>query len=665
MSSSVKTFLASWWKKIFSKKGSPKPLISSTLDIAMIKSVRQQPYPRLCQIKHFKRFLSPTERMVYRVGVLALSIGVIWLGYTLFLHHTTQVAAQGGDYVEGTVGAPSLINPLYASLSDVDKDLTRLIYSGLMKVDENGNLVTDLAESMTLSEDKKTYTFVLKKNVVWHDGEAFTSSDVVFTFDLMQNRTVNSPLLVSFQGVKVAAVDDYTVTFTLPEVYTPFPSSLTVGILPEHIWSEIPVEQIRLARTNLQPIGTGPFKFSRMVTDRSGFISEYTLERFDRYYMRPAYLDHFSFRFYASYEGEDPATSAIEAMRQQNIEGVNFVPVNAKDKLERKRVVLYNPQLPQYTALFFNQKRQTVLAEKELRIALSEAIDKEKIIKDTQKGSALVIGGAILPDYPGFKSDATGTIAHSLESANTRLDKLFDRVNADEQKEKRRVELQKEWMNANMPASGTTSTIPVVSTSTPEMIEFVENTLSQEFADAQTFFRKSKKGGDILVLDMVTVDTPEYRKAAEIIVGAWQEIGIKTRMSYISAKALSRDILRDRKYDVLLYGVLLGSDPDQYPFWHSSQSNYPGLNLSQYSNKIVDDVLKKIRETEKAEELGLLYRQFEDQILQDIPAVFLYSPQYHYAVDDSIKGIVLNRITEPSDRLMQVTNWYKNTKRDW
>jgi len=661
----VKTFFVNLWKKFFPKKGSPKPLISPALDIAMLKTVRKQPYPRLGQIKHFKRFLNKTERMIYRVCLFVLTIGIVWFGYSLFTHHTTEVAAQGGDYVEGTVGAPALINPLFASLSEVDKDLSRLVYSGLMKVNEQGNLVPDLAENYTLSEDKRTYTFFLKKNVVWHDGEAFTSGDVVFTFDLIQNRSVNSPLSVSFQGVRVTATDEYTVTFTLPEVYTPFPSSLTVGILPEHVWSEIPVEQIRLARINLQPIGTGPFKFSRMVTDKSGFISEYTLERFDRYYTRPAYLDHFTFRFYNSYEGEDPENSAIEAMRQQNVDGVNFVPVNLKEKVERKHVIVHTPQLPQYTALFFNQKKQPALAEKELRIALSEAIDKQKIIKDTQKEDAVAINGPILPDYPGFKADATGTIAYSLDSANARLDKIMDRVNADEYKEKRRIELQKEWAVANPPATTTSGTPEVVSTSSPEIVEFVENTLGEEFSGAQTFFRKSKKGGDIISLDLVTVDTPEYHRAAELIIGAWQEIGIRTNVSYVSAKSLSRDILRERKYDVLLYGVLLGSDPDQYPFWHSAQVNYPGLNLAQYSNTAVDGILKKMRETDKAEELISLYRQFEDKILQDVPAIFLYSPQYHYAVNDDVKGIVLNRITEPSDRLTNVTNWYRNTKRTW
>jgi len=402
-----------------------------------------------------------------------------------------------------------------------------------------------------------------------------------------------------------------------------------------------------------------------MISDKSGYISEYTLERFDRYYARPAYLDHVVFRFFATYDGDDATTSAVEALREQNVDGVNFVPIALKDKADSKHVTVYNPLLPQYTALFFNQKRQPVLAEKDVRLALSEVVDKQKIIKDTQKDDAVQIFGPILPGYPGYFADATGTIVYSLEGANTRLDKYFVRVNVDEHKEKRKVELQKEWLAENPPVTNTSSTVPTVATSSPEMISFVENTLKDEFSGAQTFFRKPKKGTDIVNIDLVTVDTVEYHKAAELIAGFWQELGIKTNITYVSAKSLSRDILKDRKYDVLLYGVLLGSDPDQYPFWHSSQAVYPGINLAQYSNKSVDTLLEKIRSTDKPEDLANLYRQFEDKILQDIPAVFLYSPQYHYAVADKVLGIHITRITEPSDRLSGAVNWYIKTKRTW
>jgi len=661
----VKTFFLNLWKKISAKKGSSKPLVSSALDLAMIKSVRKQPYPYLKQVKHFKRFLTPTERKIYRFGLFGLIAGIAWFGLSFYTHNTTLVAAQGGEYIEGMVGSPALINPLFASLSDVDKDIARLVYSGLMKVDEKGNLVTDMAENFSLSEDKKTYTFFLKKNIVWHDGKAFTSKDVVFTFETIQNRSVNSPLSVSFQTVKVSAVDDYTLQFTLPEVYTPFPSSLTIGILPEHVWSEIPVEQIRLARINLKPVGTGPFEFFQLVSDKSGYISEYSLKRFDRYYDRVAYLDTITFRFFASYDGDDSSTAAIEALREQNIDGVNFVPISLKDRADRKHTMLYTPLLPQYTALFFNEKRQPVLAQKDVRLALSVAIDKEKIIKDTQKGDALAIFGPILAGYPGYASTVTGTLSYSLENANALLDKYFVRVNADEYKEKRKGELEKEWLLENAPATGTTSTLPVASSSSVEMQQFVENTLKEEFTGAQTFFRKTKKDTDIISIHLLTVDTVEYHKAAELIASFWQEVGVQTRVEYVSSKSLSRDILKDRKYDVLLYGVLLGSDPDQYPFWHSSQASYPGLNLAQYADKTVDGILEKIRTTDKTEDLVSLYRQFEDKILQDIPAVFLYSPQYHYAVEDKVKGIQVTRITEPSDRLSGAANWYIKTKRVW
>jgi peptide/nickel transport system substrate-binding protein len=668
----VKISLFSFLKKIFQKKGSAKPLVSSHLDVALLKSIRKQPYPKFTQICQFKRFLNHTEKKLFQISLVLFLLGIFWFAVSFLNHYTTPVAVVGGDYTEGIVGAPVSVNPLFANLNDVDKDISRLVYSGLMKIDSKGDLVPDLAEKYSLSEDKKVYTFTLKKNVVWHDGQPFTSKDVKFTFDLIQNLEVKSPLAVSFQGVIVEVPDDYTVQFRLNDIFTPFPSSLTLGILPEHIWGDISFGQIRLAHYNLQPIGTGPFKFAKMITDKTGFISEYTLERFDRYYAGPAYLEHFSFHFFASYDGDDVSSSAIEALREQKVNGINFVPISLKDKVDRKHIIVYEPSLPQYTALFFNQKKQPVFADKDVRLALEHAIDREKIVVDTQKGDAHIQNGPILEGYPGYFVPST-TPNYSLETANTLLDKYLIRVPLEELKKTRTVELEKEWDLQNVVVSSTVSGEPTstsseeVSSSALEGVSkesFVKDGLDQEFTGVQTLFRKTKTG-NMVTVRLLTVDTPEYRKIAELVAGFWQEVGIKTNVQYVSPKTLSRDMLRDRDYDVLLYGVILGSDPDQYPFWHSSQALYPGLNLTQYSNKAVDDILQKIRTSDDIAVQTQLSTDFAQKIIDDIPAIFLYSPTYHYAMSDLIKGVNLSRITEPSDRLSDVTKWYIKTKSQW
>ena len=182
--------------------------------------------------------------------------------------------------------------------------------------------------------------------------------------------------------------------------------------------------------------------------------------------------------------------------------------------------------------------------------------------------------------------------------------------------------------------------------------------------DAQLFYRQNKEG-KIFTIRLVTADTAEYKQAARLVAGFWQELGVKTEIKFINAKDISREALKNRDYDVLLYGVIIGGDPDQYPFWHSSQINYPGLNLARYANKKVDELLVKIRQTDAAGETVKLYVELQKLILDDAPAFFLYTPTYTYAQSDNIKGFDVKSISHPSDRFANVTDWYIKTKGEW
>lgn len=562
----------------------------------------------------------------------------------------------GGRYVEAVIGSPERVNPLFASINEVDQDIARLVYSGLLRHDEQQRLVPDLAVSYQVSDDKKVYTFPLRTDVVWHDGEPFTAKDVVFTFEKIQDPTVNSPLRLAFDGVKVNALDEHTVQFTLTEPFNPFLSTLTVGIVPEHVWYDITGDRLALAKQNLQPIGTGPFMFKKFAKDDTGFIYSYELKRFDRYYRQPPYLTEFVFRFFSEYDG---ATGAIGALREQKVDGLSFVPYALRDKVTRKHTSLHTLRLPQYTALFFNQERKPELKDLQVRTALSLAVDKERIIDQGLKGEAEAIESPVLSGFPGYNADITRT-TYSVEQANELLDKTWSRISADEYRGIRRDELLKL-------SSLATSTIPdmqEVSTTQEQVEREVEQQLNKEFTDTQAFYRKNKQG-QYLVLTLVTADTPEYHQIAETVSGLWQQIGIKTTISYVSPRDISREVLKSRAYDVLLYGLIVGNNHDQYPFWHSSQIAYPGLNISGYSSKTADDVLKKTREEADETKLAELYKQFQDQIIKDKPAIFLYTPTYTYATTDRIKGIEVDSIFTSSDRFAGVTKWYEKTKGQW
>ncbi len=658
-----------------------KQVVDHDHDLTLMRRVQGRRFPRWGQILRFKKVLNKKERLAFNLALLLFAGGLVWLGMDFVVKNRIQVPAVGGEYTEAVVGSPQLINPIYSGMNDVDADLSRLVYSGLMRYDEKQRLITDLAAAYQISEDKLTYTFQLKKDVLWHDREPFTARDVAFTVEAIQDPNVGSPLLVTFQGVDVQVLDDYTIRFTLSEPFAPFLSTLTVGILPEHIWAAIPAERMKLARQNWQPVGTGPFLFSGLSKDDTGYIYRYRLNRFEGFYRQPPYIEEVVFEFFSDYSG--PA-GAIEALREQRVDGLNFVPADLKEKVQRKHIMLHTLRLPQYTALFFNQNLQPTLSDIDLRTALAYAIDKDRIMREVLQGDGQVIYSPILPGFPGFNPEIEKT-PYSIDKANELLNENYERVSYSDYRQELKERLLQEWEESyraqseqweseakpdqaeqeNLSEQSDDQELEKQKARAREEAEKqIDERLDQELNQAQTFFRKDENG-DILELNLVTADTREYQSAANLIAGFWQEIGIKTNLNYVSAKNISREVLKGRNYDILLYGEIVGSDPDQYPFWHSSQKDYPGLNLSSYSDKEVDQILERARETVDDDELVEFYIRFQDKILEDRPAIFLYMPTYTYAMSDKVRGFGVARISSPSDRFADVCGWYIKTDGRW
>ncbi len=631
----------------------PTPLHSHHEDVELVRRVRGKKLPRFSQFFHIRAILSRGELRVLQGSAVVFFGAALWLLFFMLGQYRIQVPHPGGRYVEAVIGSPELANPLFASVNDVDMDIVRLVYSGLMRYDEKQRLVPDLAATYTVSPDKKVYIFELRKDVRWHDGEPFQARDVVFTIQAAQNPIVASPLLVSFQGVEARVIDDFTVQLTLKEPFAPFLGALTLGIIPEHIWGDVPAERIRLHKNNLQPIGTGPFQFSKLLKDDTGYIYQYELVRNPAYYRQSTYLDSFVLQFFSEFEGP---TGAIQAVREQRAHGLSFVPHDLKDNVERKHIVIHTLHLPQYTALFLNQGHDEALRFKEARTALEMAIDKDRLLKEVLNGEGEVVWGPILPGYLGYATDTPRT-QYALEEANVMLDTISTRISADEYRSIRKNDLLK---TLGTSASSTTE----ISTSTQAIEAQVDALLAEELHDAQVFYRRLKDGR-LLELSLVTADTPEYRQVAELIAGFWQDIGIKTVIGLIPTKEFNRDVLKDRTYDVLLYGFIIGGDPDQYPFWHSSQIDFPGLNLARYANRTVDALLVKAREEGDTGEAEEAYKKFQVTLLQDRPAIFLYAPTYSYATSDRIFGISGDRIFHPADRLNGVASWYMKTAGQW
>lgn len=571
-------------------------------DKKLVFALSKSRVPTWSQLKYLPKYFVRSEKFILLGLAIVILASLGFLGVKLSLEKMEIVPDFGGEYVEGLVGAPQYVNPILAQTNDVDMDLSRLIFSGLFKYDAAQVLTPDLAEKFEVSDDKRVYTIYLKDNLTWHDGEKLTAGDVVFTVSLIKDQFFRSPLYAGFRGVAAEIVDDKTLKFTLDEAYAPFLGMLTFGILPEHLWYNIPAQSANLAEYNIKPIGSGPFKFKSLTKDKSGGIKVYTLVSNENFYGKKPYLEKLIFKFYSDYD------SAATALLNQNIEAISFLPEETEASLQSKKIIKYSLSLPQYTAIFFDQKNNEFLKDAVVRKALALAIDKNKIVNEALGGKAEVIDGPILPGYVGYSPD---------------LKKIaFDQGFAKDNLEKAGYKL----------------------------------------AEGETF---RKKGDKVLKIVLTTVDRPEYNRVADIIKTNWEEIGVQVELNTIPSTKIQREIIKPRAYESLMLGTILGFDPDPYPFWHSSQIEDPGLNLSLYANRNIDKLLEEARQTDKAEERAKKYLDFQNILADDIPAIFLYSPRYTYVVSAEVLGVDVARISVPSDRFAGISNWYKETKRQW
>lgn len=582
------------------------------LDRRLVQSFSDRRMPTRKQLKHLPKFLSPAESTAVRVLLVAAALSLGAMGTRYASEHISAVPADGGEYVEASVSSPRLINPVLASGNDADLDLSALVFSGLVKTDATGAIVPDLAESFEVSADGKTYVFRLREGVVWHDGAPFTASDVLFTINTVKDPTWKSPLASRFRNVAVTAQDDRTVTLTLEQPFAPFLSLLMVGIIPEHLWQDVKPENAARAELNTKPVGTGPFKFKSFSKDKKGAIRSYTLDRNDKYHSGRPRLERITFKFYSDF------ASALEAMTDRKADGVSFLPREERQEAESLRWIrTYSLRLPQYTAVFFNPKKNEQLT-RGVRQALSLAIDRDAVLAEGVGGAGGQVYGPVLPGFIGFHPEVK-KYRYAPAEAGAILDK-------------------EGWRAGGL-----------------------AGWRAREVKDD----KRTAPGTELLALKLVTADTPEYAAVAAVLKKNWEAVGAKVTVEAVSASKIQNDSIRTREYDALLYGEIIGPDPDPYPFWHSSQTESSGLNLAMFNHRRADELLEKARLSVAPEERAAFYREFQDILAEESPASFLYSPTYAYAVSRRVQGMSAATVFAPSDRFTGVTEWYVETKRVW
>lgn len=546
---------------------------------------------RLDRLIKVRRFVA-----VWLVLIVILAGSTVMQMSSLGQYYQKLRPAAGGVYTEGVVGAFTNANPLYAATAS-DKTVSKLLFSGLLKYDENNKLTGDLAESWQADERSKVYTVKLKKDLRWSDGAPLTADDVAFTYAVAQNADAQSTLYSSWQGVTIEAKDDQTVVFTLDNSLASFPQSLTTGIIPQHILKDVPMTDMRTTPfNNSKPIGAGPFVWR----DLSIYTGNDVVERQEQIVLNAN----------NTYHAGRPKlnTFIVKAFRdeQQMIKRYNDHELNAMVGLATisddisEQAEAYSLSQAAATMAFF-KTTSGVLADKTVRQAMVKATDTNAVRK-TLAYSARPVDEPLLRGMLGYDA-AHAQFGYDLAAATKQLEEAG-------------------WV-------------------LPEGKQVRE------------------KGDQKLEFALYAESNGETTRVTRELQKQWQKAGAGVKVE-LQSSADFQVTVAEHGYDVLLTGISVGIDPDVFVYWHSSQADVLSssrLNFSEYKSGAADEALSSARTRTDESLRAAKLRSFLSAWKDDAPAVGLYQPRVLYVVRDPVYGLEDHQVVSATDRLANVHEW--------
>jgi peptide/nickel transport system substrate-binding protein len=524
------------------------------------------------------------ERILVITLATTLVVSSFLLVVKLNAEFTVEIPKEGGELHEGMLGTSRFVNPVLAT-SDTDRDLSSLLYSGLLRITNTGELIPDIAESYSVSDDGLTYSFKIKDSAVFHDGTPVTADDVIYTISQTQDPAIKSPKRPNWDGVRVQKISDKEIEFQLSSPYAPFIYNTTLGILPKHKWQDITTEEFSFTTLNTNDVGSGPYQIKNITRDQNDIITSYELTSFGKYTIKKPYISKIFVNFYKTEE------DMITAFNKKQITSLHSISPNNISTLHTTNQQVVRLPYSRIFALFFNQNKSSLLTDKTVRKALDRAIDRPSLINDVLQG----YGTPLYSPLTLFTHDQPQDV-YSIDEAKKILG-------------------------------------------------------SKDFGSS--------------TLKISTSNVPELVGMGEKITDTFNQLGIKTELQIHDPNELTSSVIRPREYEAILFGNVINRDLDYYAFWHSSQRNDPGLNLASYTSIDSDKALEAARNSVDTDQKLPLLQKFEKEVINDIPAVFLYSPDFIYIVPQILKAQFPQIIVTSSDRFAEVYNWYIETETVW
>lgn len=510
---------------------------------------------------------------------------------------TVSVPAAGGTFVEGIVGRPLALNPLLSDPYPVDRELVDLIFDGLVRYDETGQIVPALAEEWSVSEDGLVITFTLREGLTWHDGQPVTSEDVAFTYGLMQSDLFPGPkhLISLWQAVTITPLDETTIQFTLTQPYAPFFEAVTRGILPAHLLKDINVADLATAAFNTTPVGTGPF----MVQPGQDWQStgRIRLSPNPAAWRQGTQLSDIEFRFFPT------ADDLFIALQSGEIHAANGLPPTMMPAAAAlPDVRLFTSIIPSYSALYFNvsDSGAAALRTKEVRQALAYGLDRTSLVDSILNGQGIEFEGPYIPGNWAARPDMMTNYTYQPETAASLLDGAG-------------------WVGGGI---------------------------------------RTREGAP-LALRMIALDQPEYRAVAEEIARRWAALGVDVQLTLLPDIDALRLTLSRRHYDVAVVKIAPPNDPDLYNFW-SQEAMVRGQNFAGWNNRRASEALEAGRQIYPQNERVAYYEAFLRQFDGDLPALSLYQLVTTYVVSDTVQEVEIGRVWHPRDRFHSFATWFLN-----
>lgn len=520
------------------------------------------------------------KEIVFLSGLLFLSlVGFVFAGREYLAEKfLSDRILYKGQVTEGVIGSLSAIDP-YSPQDRLEKDLSKLLFSGLAKKNANSEYVPDLASQIVQGEDKLSYKVTLNSSATFHNGKKITPVDVIFSFN--KDKTNKRDL----ERVEAIAENDSTIIFRLDKPYPLFLQELDFPI--------IPFEYSPVVSVNLN--GSGPFKISNILKNEDGTLQEIQLINFLDKKPKPAYLQNYNIKFFSTEE------ALTEAWKKGELTLVSDLRNSLLSQLKDKNSEISTTTMSSEFVLFLNQTKNENLKNTTFRRYLSQNVSRQQLVDQVFGGLGSAIGNLNATSTTLVTAEDLNKAGFSLEEG-----RLFYKAKSEKDDKSTTTKIQ-------------------------------------------------------VSLKISTLATPELQSTLVLLKQNLESLGIQVNTEVITQDKLS-EVLKERNFDVFLFGFFVPSPSAYYNFFHSSQVGYPKLNLSGYANKDVDEILEKMKEQNQVNDQELLDK-LSDLLDQDMPVIFLYRPYFTTLHNQNLKIILPTQINNIRDRYQFVTDWYTDTEK--